>query len=189
MDNVIEFLENFFQVEADASFTAQQDNNFKDANEKAILLYSFCVEALKNNLGVIIREYPKPKMPSFIPVPPAPTEPFKKRILFKLSEYKSKSKRFDNIYIAFCSVMNQEQDGYLSIDILFLVTKIGQEFKIARNYIYDEEANNDWHGTSWHENEGAKGVDLWNLGEFVKTKRLISPQDSELSMKLYNQNI
>lgn len=189
MDNVKEFLNSFFQAEADASFAAQQDNNFEEANEKASILYSFCVKPLKNKLGVIIREYPKPKMPSFIPVPPAPTEPFNKRILFKLSKYKSTSTKFDAIYIAFCSVINQDIDGYLDIDVLFIVTEIGDELKIAQNYIHDEDTNNDWHENSWHENEGTTEINLWDLGSFIETKRLVPPTDSSRAMKLYDKNI
>ena len=188
MNEVIEFLNKFFETEAEA-IKASDVPDIETFNNKLEEMNKFLEKDVQNKLGLIpLNELKSEDYYNRVKNFPVPDP----RFLFRIDTYDNKN--HGKLYCCFVSDSNPDDwQAYLN---LLVVSKIEGEFKVISVFFFSNKGGLDekkWHFNAGNEEfmERIDGHYILNnnsLGERKEIKRLLEPSDDQDSMKEYNKD-
>ncbi|WP_108808033.1 MULTISPECIES: hypothetical protein [Aquimarina] len=189
MEEVINFLNDFFQSEVNA-IKASDQADLDNFNDKLEIMNQFLVDDLKNNLGMIpLKELKDPNYYERVKNYPPPDP----RFLFRIDTYKSNDKDY---YRYHCFVSDSNPDDWRSYLNSFVVDKEGGEFKIFSMFFFSDKGmggDKKWHFNAgedrfMNKENGQYLLNIESLGDRIEINRITEPSDDADSMKEYNKD-
>ena len=180
MDEVKEFITEFFKIEAKARYN-RFCPDIEKYNISLDLLHSYVEASMVGHLGIL--RLIKKEDDSFYEGWEE-MEEFMPRHLFKISHYESST--YGDVWVCYCSGTNPRINSPILTHAFFVIRE-EKEFKVARKYILSDQGGMSTE-YGWEEGPGLQDLTFESLGELQGVERYLEPKDRRGALKLYHQD-
>ncbi len=176
MENVIDFLDRFFEAEV-AAIAANRVPDLDDYNRKLEAMNRFASPKVKNKFGMIpLKTLEEPDYYERA----AKRKPPTKRFLFRIDHYQTS----DGTALYHCFVSDRSPKDWKEYGKCLIVEEVDSELTITASRFFKLFGANTY---KWTTVATDSAYDVNHPGKLVETRRLLAPSDHPASMQRYER--